>query len=173
MPEWEPFLEETLEDAEAGTYKLSIQTMVSEEPTGFKVRAQFMDLRADRQLCEVSFLAGITNPITVSGIVITAATIYGVCVGVNFFDALWVLARLSYDESVEAEPKARSIFQRIGDTTVRFVGKKGRMKDEGLKVLKDCVKKVKSSVLQRLPRGDDKKSLPPPGDDKDDGGGDY
>lgn len=154
----EGILDDLIPDIDGKTYRLTIGGVLDEEAGTFKVYTRVIQPN-DQPLCEIQF-SGIAGSFELGGYVLTAATLYGLCVGMKLTPALGRLAYDSYKESVAAEDLSRT--GRIKSVFGRFIAKRAAMKSQAAAALRGCLSETIEKHLPSLPGGEPKDSLPPP-----------
>lgn len=154
----EGILDDLTPDIDGKAYGLTISGILNEDAGTFTVHTRV--IQPDGQpLCEIRFSATVGS-FELGGYVLTAATLYGLCVGMKFTPALGRLAYDSYKESVAADELSRA--ERIKSVFARFIGKRDVMKSQAFAALRGCLTETMEKYLPSLPGGEPKDSLPPP-----------
>lgn len=167
MAEWEIILDDVIVGPDDKSLKLIIDGKISEEPTGFNVRARISEgAEFDLDVCSLEFTYKITNPGVVEGVVVAALTAYGLCVG---FQTFWSLKDLADEADEESKRQQHpNVLKRIRTSFSIFCSKHARMREKAKKHAIDCIKKVLKKP-PRLPGGGDKRlELPAPDDGQED-----
>ncbi len=133
----ELILEKT-EKIEGEIYRLIIDSMFDDEACSIDFAARV--LWDDRPVAVVSLRATVNNPLDVSGMLLFAGGVYGVCVAGGLIGAVGKTAFQSYEASKKDSPKA-SRSEKAKMVWEGVVARKTDLKGEAVKSLTGCMTK--------------------------------
>ncbi len=124
-------------EKDAPLNRVVVSAEVDDASNRVDIRFHFSDPEGNR-VCEVSYAGVVTNPITMSSIVVAAAAGYGLCLATRYAWATMGIVADTYKEVVEAEKDGKSLTDRARHVVKRLPDKKKQFYEAAVAVAKGC-----------------------------------